>query len=52
MAKKEEYEIETYIQTLLGGDRRIVVNLFKTTKVKVKSYYIPIKPEEFYIKGS
>jgi len=43
-----EYKIETYIQTLLGGEKRIMVELFKTTKIKVKSYTIPIKPEEFY----
>lgn len=43
----EDYKVETYIQTLHGGKRRIVVDLFKTTKTKVKSYYIDIKPEEF-----
>ena len=44
----ENYKIETYIQTLNNGKKRIVVELFKTTKVKVKSFFIPIKPEEFY----
>ena len=44
----EEYNHETYIQTLHGGEKRLVINLYKTTKVKIKSYYIDIKPEEFY----
>lgn len=44
----EEYEVETYIQTLHGGDKRIVVNLFKTTKKLVKRFYLNIKPEEFF----
>ena len=44
----EDYKVETYIQTLHGGDKRIVVNLFKTTKRLVKRFYLDIKPEEFF----
>lgn len=46
--EEENYKVETYIQTFHDGKKRIVVDLFKTTKVKVKSFYINIKPEEFY----
>lgn len=45
-----DYKVETYIQTLHGGEQRIMVELFEVTKKKVKSYTIPIKPEEFYKK--
>jgi len=45
---KQDYEIETYVQTLHNGEKRIVVSLFQTTKTKVKEYFIKIKPEEFY----
>ena len=44
----EDFKVETYIQTLLSGKKRIVVNLFKTTKKLVKSFYLVIKEEEFY----
>lgn len=47
---KEKYKIETYVQTMLSGDQRIVVQLFEVTRKLVKQFFIPIKPEEFYEK--
>jgi hypothetical protein len=41
-----EYKIESYIQTPVNGKKRVVVNLFKVSKEKVKSWYLDFDEEE------
>ncbi len=43
----KDYKVETFIQTLHSGQKRVVVSLFETTKKLVKRYYIDIKEDEF-----
>lgn len=43
----EDYKIETYIQTLQSGKKRIVIALCEIKKKLVNQYYIDINPEDF-----